>query len=197
MLAFTPIKISGRWQDGYALDLQTLNSVYVGDDQYGHARFTTHRPPVGDLLYRLKNSGDTSAVAELAETAATFVKAWAPPVSAIVPVAPSNPNRVVQPVSLVGKALAETLGLNWMPDVVKKVKATGQLKDVSDLDERLAILAGAFSGVHDGLMGVTVLLFDDLYRSGATMNSISDVLYDECKADVVYALTLTRTRVNR
>jgi hypothetical protein len=28
MLTFTPIKISGRWQDGFALDLQTLNSVY-------------------------------------------------------------------------------------------------------------------------------------------------------------------------
>lgn len=39
-----------------------------------------------------------------------------------------------------------------------------------------------------------ILLFDDLYRSGATMNAITEVLYDEGYADDIYALTITRTR---
>ena len=42
--------------------------------------------------------------------------------------------------------------------------------------------------------GRKVLLFDDLFRSGATMNAITSALYDQGQAREVYALTLTRTR---
>lgn len=42
-----------------------------------------------------------------------------------------------------------------------------------------------------------MLLFDDLYRSGATMNEITALPYDQGKAAEVYALTITRTRSNR
>jgi predicted amidophosphoribosyltransferase len=44
------------------------------------------------------------------------------------------------------------------------------------------------------LDGKRVLLFDDLFRSGATMNAITGSLYDQGRASDEYALTLTRTR---
>lgn len=44
------------------------------------------------------------------------------------------------------------------------------------------------------VMGKKVLLFDDLYRSGASMNAITAVLYDEGRAAEVYALAITRTQ---
>jgi len=42
-----------------------------------------------------------------------------------------------------------------------------------------------------------VLLFDDLYRSGATMNAIAAALLDEGGAADVFALAITRTRSKR
>lgn len=42
-----------------------------------------------------------------------------------------------------------------------------------------------------------MLLFDDLFRSGATMNSITAALYDDGKVADVFALTVTRTRSHR
>jgi len=58
MLAIHPIRIPGRWRDGYALDVHTVASTYLGDDEYGHARFETSRSAAGELLYRLKYQGD-------------------------------------------------------------------------------------------------------------------------------------------
>jgi len=197
MVNFSPLKILGRWQSGFALDYHTISSVPIGYDEFGHLRFDTTRTPIGELLYRLKNGSDTSVVPELVENAAHFVNQWRPGVSALVPIPPSNPNRAVQPVVLVGKPLAERLGLEWVPDAITKVKATPQLKNVADLDERVALLTGAFSTDQEKLKGKAVLLFDDLYRSGATMNSVAETLYDQAQVSAVYALTLTRTRVNR
>jgi competence protein ComFC len=45
--------------------------------------------------------------------------------------------------------------------------------------------------------GRKVLLFDDLYRSGATMSSIAAALHDQGGSGDVFALTVTRTRSRR
>jgi hypothetical protein len=122
MVAIRPMRIPGRWRDGRALDVHTVSSVYVGDDEFGHARFETRRSAMGDLLYRLKYR-----------------------------------------------------------------------TDLFDYDERWRLL----DGLHevDGLKveGRRVLLFDDLFRSGATLNAVTSTLYDQGHAREVYALTLTRS----
>ena len=74
-----------------------------------------------------------------------------------------------------------------------KVKQTPQLKDVFDFKERVAALEGAFTVEKANIQGKSVLLFDDLFRSGATMNTITECLIAG-GAEVVYALTLARTR---
>jgi len=45
MISFHPVRIPGRWREGYALDLHTVQSTFLGDDAYGHARFDTERSP--------------------------------------------------------------------------------------------------------------------------------------------------------
>lgn len=40
-----------------------------------------------------------------------------------------------------------------------------------------------------------MLLFDDLYRSGATLNAVTRVLYEQARCSDGYALALTRTRM--
>lgn len=72
-----------------------------------------------------------------------------------------------------------------------------ELKNVYDFNERDALLAGAHRIDRTQVEGRKVLLFDDLYRSGATMNAISSALYDSGAAADVFSLTITKTRSNQ
>ena len=57
MAEFVRRKILGKWKEGFSLDLHTLSSVFIGDDEFGHPRFDTRRSEIGELLYKLKNWG--------------------------------------------------------------------------------------------------------------------------------------------
>jgi len=77
---------------------------------------------------------------------------------------------------------------------VSKVKGTAQLKDVFDYKQRAEILQGAFAVDEARTRGKRLLLFDDLYRSGATVSTIAELLTGDGAASAVYLLTLTQTR---
>lgn len=196
MISFDPVRIPGRWREGYALGLHTVQSNFLGDDEYGRAKFDTKRSAVGELLYRLKYKSDVSAVGELAEAAAFFVRSWEPPVDILVPV-PASRTRALQPVLAVGEALAGELKLKFSPACVRRTRKIPELKDVYQYDERFRLLSGFHKVDRAIVKGRRVLLFDDLFRSGATMNTITAALYDQGGASDVYALTITRTRSHR
>ncbi|MBI4500693.1 MAG: ComF family protein [Gemmatimonadetes bacterium] len=187
-----PSKITGLWDDGYALDLHTRGAGFLGYDQYGHALFDTHYTELGDLLYKLKYGGDSSGADRLAAVAAEFVRGWKVNPEVIVPVPPSRV-RVAQPLVEVAQRSATELNLTLDTESVKKTRDTPQLKSVIDSAERRKLLNGAFSLQGTALNGRRVLLFDDLFRSGATMNAVTKTLKESGVA-VVFALALTRTR---
>jgi competence protein ComFC len=193
MVNIRPMQIPGRWRAGYVLDYHTLSSTYLGDDEYGHAMFDTKRSEVGELLYRLKYRSDKSALNELAGVAARFVREWNPGVTVLVPVPPSRV-RAEQPLHLIAESLGSAIGIPVDMNGVTRVKETPELKNVYAYDERLRLLDGAHAVEASVVKGQKVLLFDDLYRSGATMNAITAALYDEGAVADVYALALTRTR---
>jgi predicted amidophosphoribosyltransferase len=195
MAKFEARKILGKWRVGYALDLQTLSSTPIGYNEFGHMQFDTKRSEIGELLYRLKYRGEIGVVPEIVEAVATAVGQPSDKIEAIVPVPFSSP-RAVQPVPLLAAAIGQRLGIP-VADCVKRTKELPQLKNVYDLDERLKLLEGAHSVDKASVQGRKVLLFDDLYRSGATMNAITTLLYDEGEARDVVALTITRTRSNQ
>jgi competence protein ComFC len=195
MAKFQARKIPGRWRDGYALDLHTLSSTPLGYDEFGHMQFETTRSEVGELLYKLKFNRDKTVVPAIVEALEEFMTSWKPRVDAIVPVPPSS-ERPLQPVIVLARALSRRLAIPLV-DCVKKVRETPQLKNVTDLDERLRLLKGLHHVDRSAIRGKKILLFDDLYRSGATMNAITDVLYDTGGAAQVFALAVTRTRSHR
>lgn len=187
--------IHGGWIDGYVLDYHTVSSLCVGYNEFGHPVFDTQRTPLGELLFRLKSRSDVSAVDEITEAVVGFVElTWRPVLTMIVPVPPSNPARRVQPVFLVADALGTRLGLEVRYGAVAKIRKTPQLKNVYDYGERARVLSGAFSADSSLVRGRAALLFDDLYRSGATMNAVARVLSADGEAAAVHALALTRTR---
>ena len=188
-----PVRLAGRWRDGRALDVHTVSSTYLGHDEFGHARFDTRRSAMGELLYRMKYQADRTVIREVADVAAAFVGTWWPEVEVLVPVPPSRA-RALQPVLEVGAEIARGLEIEFSPVCVRRTREVPQLKDVFDYDERWRLLDGLHEVDKVMVAGRRVLLFDDLFRSGATLNAITGALYDQGRARDVYALTLTRTR---
>jgi predicted amidophosphoribosyltransferase len=192
-----PIKLRGEWKAGYALDVQTLHSEYLGDDDLGRPCFETKRSEAGELLYRLKYGKDRSCVGVLAETAAAFVRYRRWPVDGIVPVPPSRADRGFQPILLLARALGRALSLPVHCDCIAKIKLTPELKHVTDYAERLSLLQGAYSVSPTSIENRCILLLDDLYRSGATLKAAASALSDAGGVKSIYVLTFTKTRVKR
>jgi predicted amidophosphoribosyltransferase len=189
-----PRKLRGPWAGGYALDLHTTGSTFLGQNAFGHSEFDTRRSPLGDLLYRLKNAGDQTVIPEIVETAAAFIKTWSIEIDSIVPVPPSNMRRKHQPVIDLATTLSSALLLPISTPCITKLKSTEQLKDISDHQQRAQILKDAFTVDVTKTTGKRLLLFDDVYRSGATAAVIARLLTGKGTARVVYLLTLTQTR---
>lgn len=186
-----PRRLRGPWDDGYALDVHTRSSTFLGYDQYGHPRFDTMRSPIGELLYQLKYRHDQAAVAPMVDAIEGFFgKLWKPPIDAIVPVPPSVA-RKDQPVILVAAALGDRLKVPVCMACIAKVKQTPQLKDIVEYDKRTEALKDAFSVAPDQTKGKNLLLFDDLHGSGATVRAIVELLKRDGQAKAVYLLTLT------
>lgn len=194
MVATNPMQINGAWRQGYVLDYHTVSSGLLGYDQFGNPMFDTKRTEVGELLYRLKYRRDLKALDSLVEAAVDFVKSWQISLAAVVPVPPTRV-RQLQPVFEVGDRLAGGLNLPIFKDFVQNVKKAKELKNVFDFNERIKLLENAYQVRDQSLRGKAVLLFDDLYRSGATLNTVTRVLYEQAQCSDVYALALTRTRM--
>lgn len=188
-----PKPLRGDWKQGFALDVHTTGSTFIGHNEYGHPEFDTTRSPLGELLYQLKYKRDASVIGEIVDTVAEFIKGSKIRIDAIVPVPASNV-RSVQPVIQIANALGKKLGVQVLDHCVSKTKRTPQLKDVYTYKERKELLEGAFTVDRDQSAGKSLLLFDDLYRSGATMNAVARELAKSGEAKEVFVLALTRTR---
>jgi len=192
MIPFQPRRLFDNWKEGFALDLHTLESIPLGYDEYGHLRFETRRSGIGEALYRLKYRRDISEVPNIAEAAREFLQLWQPPVDILVPVPPSA-TRPVQPVIALATAIAEATKLPTV-DAIERTRDAPQLKEIYDLDERLKVLDGLHRARPGTVKDKRILLFDDLYRSGATMNAISKALTETGGAVEVFVFAITRTR---
>ena len=195
MVSTNPVKIRGEWKEGYALDLHTLSSEFLGYDEFGNSRFDTKRTELGELLYQLKYHRNSEALQTLAEVAAAFVTKWGIKLDAIVPVPPTRVRRP-QPLLELANALGKRLKLAVLDSAVRAKNIT-ELKNVFDYGERMKLLEGAHSVREDSLREKSVLLLDDLYRSGATLNAVTKALYKQGGCARVYALAMTCTRSRR
>jgi len=196
MATVNPIKLSGNWTQGYALDIHIIDSTFIRYDEYGHEVFDTRRSEIGELLYRLKYKSDKTALDEIIDTVANFLenhREIIDAIAAIIPVPPSK-NRAFQPVLEITKSLSLRIKIPFHDDVLVKTRETSELKDVFEYEKRMELLKNAFDIGSNLLNGKSILLFDDLFRSGATLNAITEILYNRGKVSNVFVLTLTKTR---
>ena len=194
MVTLHPIKLRGNWQEGFALDVHTIKSTFIGYDEYGHEVFDTQRSQIGELLYQIKYKADKTVVDEIVTAASDFlINDWKIGVDAIVPVPPSKTNRRIQPVITIAEGISTNLQIPCV-GVLVKTKSTPELKNIFDYQRRSELLKNAFDIRRLEVKGKNILLFDDLFRSGATLNAITQVLYNRGEAKKVYVLSLTKTR---
>lgn len=175
-----PRPLIGPWVCGWSLG---FHSRYSGSDW--------SRSPVGELTFRLKYNGDASALPALMEQALALLKDHPEllDVDAIVPVPPSM-ERKDDPVGLLCGSLAEQTRLllgKW----VRKTRKTSPQKEMKTLAQKRANVAGAFALCAD-CRRQRILLVDDLYDSGATLDEITRLCL-RAGAASVNVFTLTRT----
>ena len=194
MVKTNPIQLTGKWRKGFALDLHTLSAEFLGYNEYGHPEFDTTYSPIGKLLHDLKYENERSAISAIVEATAAFLKRWNPRIDLLIPVPPSDETRASKPVISLARALSKEIDVELCEDCVTKAKKTGQMKSVEDYAERLKLMKNAFKAYKRKVSGRKILLFDDLYRSGATLNAITQVLFRDGEAAAVFVLTVTKTR---
>jgi len=190
------IKIKGNWKKGFAYDVHTLDSVYLGPDEYGHKHFDNTYSEMGELVKQLKYKNDKSAVGKIVDLLEKFngIENF----DAIIPIPSTNKNRAYQPVDEVAQELGKRNGVKVLVGLLSKKAGGKELKNVNDPDERKELLKDAItlSGDSD-ISGQNILLLDDLYRSGATLSVATDILLEEAKVESVSVLAMTKTRVKR
>ena len=147
-------------------------------------------------MYRLKSQKDASAIPPLVEVATSFIKSRKIDFSAVVPVPPSKIYRTIQPVLALAGEIANYFKLPMLKSAIRKTKQIPELKNVYDMTERMKLLSDAFEVNRSAIQGQRILLIDDLYRSGATMGSITEVLLAS-GASQVYAFAFTQTRTRK
>lgn len=191
MTATNPRKLRGPWTSGYALDVHSTGSEFLGYYEYGHEQYETHRTDLGELLYRVKYKGDDAALERLVSAIAAFVESLAVTPDVIVPVPPTRLRRV-QPLFRICDGVGAALRIPVARTAVKKA-AGPELKDLRTFEDRTNALENAITVDAKKVTGKTVLLIDDLIRSGATIAAVTTQI-KRSGARAVHALAVTATR---
>jgi len=175
-----PRQLPGPWSSGWALGF--------------HSRFTGanwSRSEAGEFAYRVKYQNDLTALPALVEQAIALIQCHPElaQVDAVMPVPPSL-SRSVNPLDVFAKTLAERLKLEFRPLLVKS-RLTSPQKELHTLVQKRANVAGAFD-LKSPVAGLRLLIIDDLFDSGATLEEITRFLL-QTGASKVCVLTWTRT----
>ncbi len=153
---------------------------------------------VGDLCRKAKPyegnpNYDRDAARKLAKVCLEFLQKvnCYDSANCVVAMPPSRPSKPFDlPRYLAGKVAAE-FKKEDLRDAVKTRKARGQLK-ATPVDEKLNQLKGTIEIDGNALKGKSVLIIDDLYQSGASVNYLGMLLL-EAGAKTVLSLACEKT----
>ena len=175
-----PRPLAGPWTIGWALG---FHSSFAGAEW--------RRSGVGEMTFRLKYRDDASALGPLVDEALAVIRENPDLIDAdaLVPVPPSTP-RSTDPVRRFCDALSARLKLPIL-DVVSRTRPTKPQKEMHTLAQKRANVSGAFAA-SESVRSRRVLVIDDLYDSGATLEEIVRTLTRSGAASAT-VITLTRT----
>lgn len=109
---------------------------------------------------------------------------------AVIVVPPSSPEKKYSLPGIISNHIAEDWDRDDLSDAVIKIKETEQAKNVALVD-KLANIEGSIRVLPE-VKGRKILLIDDLYQSGITMNYVAMLLLEQ-GAKKVYGLACEKT----
>lgn len=186
-----PIKLFGAWTEGYAIEKHILKSVFCGEDVFGNPVYDTTRSELGELLYYFKYKNRYDNLYLILEKIKPFLKNWEAlkNIDAIIPV-PASRERVYQPAEEIATAIGDFIGVGCYNDVLKK-NSNIQSKD---LHGDKSVLDGTISMQKHAQREYNVLLVDDIYSTGRTLNECVRALREDMNLKNIYVLTITKTK---
>jgi predicted amidophosphoribosyltransferase len=185
-MQINPQPLHGIWAAGFALDY--------------HAGRGEQRTEIGEALYRLKYDLDREQMSPIVEAAVSFIRSrseswrrW----EAIIPVPPSVSSRPYRLVDELAAGIGQRLGVPVAFEYLVRRRTGSAMKDIRGMDLKTAHLRGAFRVADARFAGRHVVVFDDLYDSGATLSEIARVLRTEGQVARVFVLTITKSRTGK
>lgn len=178
--------------------LSDCEAEYCGDCGRRRHLFTAGRAlyEYGDIapaLYRFKYEGCREYAGffgrELASQLGGYIRSLKPDGLVPIPMYPAKERRRgYNQASLLAQALGRELNLPVYPKLVSRNRNTRPLKELNS-EERVNNLKRAFNLAQNGVKLKTIILVDDIYTTGSTMDQVSTVLLaGGCKR--VYFVTL-------
>jgi competence protein ComFC len=187
------IEVIGPWKKGFAFDIHTLSSTYLGDNEYGHARFDTKRTPMGQCIYELKYGQHLNVLDNIKQLllADKQLAEFINKIDVILPIPPSNKYREIQPVLVCSEKLCEIYKKELMVDVLASANKE-ELKNTST-EEKYEKIKSCIT-INKTLEKMKkILIFDDVFDSGSTLTAFANA-FIERGYENIYVFTLTKTR---
>lgn len=115
-------RICGNWDLGYSLDKHVLQSIYLGENQWGHAEFDTTRSEVGEALFLLKYRSDFTQILVIADQMTESLSQYFSTACLVIPM-PASKQRARQPVREIALKIAENMKIPCLENLlIKKCK---------------------------------------------------------------------------
>lgn len=156
-----------------------------GDCRRGRHLFTAGRglyeyEDIAPALYRFKYGGCREYARffarELSERLGGYIRSLEPDGLVPIPMYPGKQRRRgYNQAALLARALGREMDIPVYPDLVVRNRDTRPMKELN-CEERLNNLKKAFNLGRNGVKLKTIILIDDIYTTGSTMDQVSAVL---------------------
>jgi predicted amidophosphoribosyltransferase len=180
-----PINLTGNFDSGFAL----------GRYSCGRER-ARKRTPLGQVLHRFKYEQDRRAGLVLARLLCDFIRTWRAFSSCdlLITVPPSYTSRPFDPVSFLAEEVERQTQILWHRNALTRSKLTKPQKAIPEREVKELNVSNVYrpTGALD-LSGKTVLLLDDTFDSGATLDHVSGMLR-EAGAKTILVLVVAKTQ---
>ena len=148
------------------------------------------RESIGRFKYKNRREYGDFYVQELLRACGEAVRSWNPDLLIPIPLHKSRRRkRGFNQAELIARGLGKELGIPVSADSLLRTKKTSPQKELND-QERKSNLKNAFQLAKDNVKFKKILLIDDIYTTGSTIDAAASVLLDH-GAEKVYFLCIS------